>query len=523
MKRTILPIAALFVMLTAVCVAASDYPAVVKIKNGCTAVCVSSSGLIMTARHCGTDASVIVDVGGKDVPATLVHVGKDAGDAPVVYDMDGDGYQFVRVGKKVPDVGDAVYCVGYPDGDTENKIVLKGKLTGGAISIDGLRGNVVDFQGMHGMSGCPLFNAAGEVIGLLHGAAANGSLYLGALSTRAAYEAVAGKEPAAGCPPGCKEGQCGKSDEKQKPVLYVFTLPDDQCPPCVAFKADVRSGFFDQYQVEYVTWSGNSWDHPGIAAAFRTSTGLTQVEGTPTFWVKGATKAQAGYEPKQRNHLISWLDGIARAVIRVPEAVVGVPSDSPPLPPPPKEEAPVPTLGAPSPLAGDVTASIDWAGVTLVALASDATPKLARFLRGPAVRAIESLSGGKAVLVIVAKRTEPSRYQAAVEAASVEPSPFYLLVLAEKQDLGLKGLIAKALEGKAAEALGEKVPLPIKVIFQRVNGRRFAAIKDALLTAEPSPFVRAEESPDDEEDVPWYAGLVGVLGPAVKLWKGKKA
>ncbi len=479
MKRFVLAIA---ILLTCVrhCLA-DDHRAVVKIVGGCTAVCVSESGLIMTAKHCtgSKQQTVAVQFGDRRVSARRVYVSSEL-DGPVVFDCEGGGYPFASVGTQAPQVGEQVYCVGYPGGDTENRVVMRGKITGGAIVGPGLRVNMVDFQTMHGMSGCPLFNSRGEVIGLLHGGNASSSVWITFAATRAAYDAVKGLEGTA----------------TSKPTLYVFTFPDGQCPACDVFKADVRAGHFDRYRVEYVTWRNGGWDRPEVAEAVRAKTKSTLAQA-PTFWPAGSEEVRSGYERQSRNHFLEWLDGVFRALVGVPQALIGVPPR--PTPSPDPIATPSPQLGAsqgsppsaiPEPAAA---AEFDWSDVTFVGLASTETPKFLRFLKGPAKRAIAELSGGKAVLNIVAERTQPARFEATVDASGANPDPLYLLVLVEKQHLGLKGLVVKLIEEKVRPLLGERETLPIDVIFRRAHPDDYAAIEVALETQEIEHFERSEE------------------------------
>ena len=460
---------------------AEDYPAVVKIVGGCTAVCVSESGLIMTAKHCigARQQTVTVQFGDRRVSARQVYVSSDP-EGPVVFDCEGGGYPFVSVGTQVPQVGQSVYCAGYPGGDTENCVVMRGKITGGAMLGPGLRVNLADFQAMHGMSGCPLFNSRGEVVGLLHGGNASSSVWITFAATRAAYEAVVGPvRPAA-----------------NEPTLYVFTLPDGQCRACDLFKADVRAGHFERYRVEYVTWRNDRWDRPEIAEAAGVRTKSTFAQ-TPTFWPAGSDQVRSGYDRQSRNHFLEWLEGIFRALVGVPQAIVGLPPR--PSPAPETGSAAPPDLGAsdespPAPIPEPAAeAEVDWSGVTFVGLASSETPKFLRFLKGPAKRAIVELSGGKGALNVVAERTHPARFAATVEASGANPDPLYLLVLVEKQELGLKGLVAKLIEEKVRPLLAEREKLPVDVIFRRAHPDDYAAIEAALKTQEIEHFERSEE------------------------------
>lgn len=516
--------------LCAACVADgdSDYPAVVKI-GGCTGVCISDSGLVMTARHCGAPEMVVVSFGDRQVNARRVYVGRDVLDAPVVYDCDGDGFPFIPVANAVPKQSERVYYVGYPGGDNANQVRIRGRVRGGT-EINGTRANVVDCQAWQGMSGCPLFNGDDELVGLLYGtskAAGNGdSIWISWGATRAAYEAVV--------PASERSRRRERRPGVQRPVLYVFALPSG-CPGCEEFEHDARRGKFRQFDVRVVIWTDQGWSHPDgkggddgmdIAKACRTKTDCP-LQAAPTFWIQGADKVREGYKSADCCILISWLDGVVRAVIGVnPEPPrstpippaphpgeriepVPDPIGSTPLPPPPAPEKP------PEPLP---PSTVDWGTVTLAFLCAEVdTTKLGGELRGtaleelqgPAKRRLAEITGQALRFEIVSQRLSEPWFGSVCRATGVEPKPFFVVAFVKKQlKPGLTGNIArKILREKLEEFTSGDGPLaklkgllPCDVILEDLHPDDYTKGMDALLHPPELSDEAPEESANKDED-----------------------
>ena len=114
---------------------------------------------------------------------------------------------------------------------------------------------------------------------------------------------------------------------------------------------------------------------------------------------------------------------------------------------------------------------------------------------GALERKLHDLGGGKVSVQIVGQRVTPNRFEAVSIAARVVPSPFHVIILVDKQPLGLKGLIAGMVERKIRNELGEKVP--VEIIFARAHSKDYQAIKRALLTEEAEKYTREEtEKPE---------------------------
>ena len=88
--------------------------------NGCSGVCVSADGLILTADHCGNAPTVPVTFpDGSKYTATLEYSPPRNGiDEAQTYRISGvGGLPFAPVAKSQPKAGDKAWSVGYPAGN----------------------------------------------------------------------------------------------------------------------------------------------------------------------------------------------------------------------------------------------------------------------------------------------------------------------------------------------------------------------------------------------------------------------
>ncbi len=217
--------------------------------DGCSGVCVDSSGLVLTAKHCGLPETVQVRFKDRTVEATRVSVCRET-EGPVVYDCDGNGYPYLPVAATAPRVGECVWSYGYPhlNGRRELRRTRGPLLRWGSFQYAGgsFNGNVVRIATRSGWSGGPLLNAKAEVCGLLNSSDGVTSVFISSAAVRAAYaDARRDTEP---------------SEPKQrvagKPTLYVFGSMT--CTPCREFKQDyaedkkLRDALDATYTVEFV-------------------------------------------------------------------------------------------------------------------------------------------------------------------------------------------------------------------------------------------------------------------------------
>lgn len=501
-------------------------------------ICVSPDGVIVTSEHCGTEGRVWVAFrDGTKVTARCIY------DSPVKQGIDeakilkldhGPSevgraeYPFAMVSTGTPPAGSPVHHKGYPGMkwiETSGEVVVAAKdytFCEGLVGMD------------HGSSGGPLFNDRWEVVGVCSGGGGSAKLsdnievigssleakrFVSLISIRKALAAVNFEYPQ-------RSGSAHR-------MPRMFILGTHNCGWCDKARSETPNGPNVQY--------ANVEDHPEVLDAFRKSTGV-EPEGYPIYWVEGTNHYQVGYQP--RRSLLGWLAGTVKGL---GELIFGSPSDFQPPPsstPPasvpsePKVEHPGPPamnpyrrsqgteLTPPPPqvhpddakAAEDLRAAmesaermktpppkptekpLDWGGVRVIVAASDGVPKAAKLLEGPAKRAIERVSGGKAEILVIAQSTHPDAFAEYVEIMGVTPSPMHLTVLVPKTDQGLfKGLFLKKVEASVSDYrdhLPENVRnIPVEEIFERLNGEDYAALRDIAVQADAERESGSEGGP----------------------------
>jgi len=322
-------------LLIALCIggiAHANEAAVVRL-SGCSGVCVSADGLILTADHCGNAPTIPVTFpDGSKYEATIEYSPPQNGiDEAQTYRISGvGGLPFAPVAKSRPQAGDKVWSVGYPAGNYQRnagRVERIGFTTSGnasfAVRIDD--GVVTNWQSDGGNSGGPLFNEAGEVVGLLSMSGSEPrSYWIGLTSIRQAMSNPADKPMA----------------YKRNPVV-VFTTPD--CAPCERLKFDAQSGRLGDYDFQFVVYNRDlkTWSDPAIAAEFARTVKTPPPSGFPVIWVRGTSQYRVGYDPDRRGGLIGWIAGIFDGLGKL---IIG---EKPPVAFPPMEPQPEPQPGEP--------------------------------------------------------------------------------------------------------------------------------------------------------------------------------
>ncbi len=454
----------IFLGITAALSFGDDRQAVVRIGD-CSGVCVDPSGLVLTAKHCEHNETETVVFPDRQVTARRVYVTKEV-EGPVVFDCEGQGFPFLPMAERVPDVGSVVSSSGYPAIAGQRVFRRKtGRLLRGAnFTFQGAPffGNITDMPLLPGWSGGPLLNERGEVCGLLSASNDETSVFITYTATRGALEAVT------------KTG---------KPTLYVFSTRT--CISCVRFKTDYetdetfRGQLLSAFRVEFV----DADLRPDLAKQH-------DVVEVPTFVVLGQVRVR-GYPGKQP---------LADRLLTQTGEWVSV------------------TQGG-----------VDWSHVSIILLAAEQDvgkirgtirSRLLEAASGPIQRRVAEATQGKAALTIIAERNDPKRYAAITEAARVQVGRFFVLVLVKQQDLGLKGVIAGIVEKAISAQLG---PVPVDVIFERVHPNDYARVVSAL-NGDPSD---GHQKFPVQETV--LGGILAVLTERLKLirklrgwWEGRK-
>lgn len=325
MTRPLMALAA--VLLAASIAAADERNAVVRV-GGCTGFVVADN-LLVTAKHCGHPERIQVTLQGQTVSARRVYVYRGE-DGPVVFRLDGGPFESLPVASRRPEIGEAVYSLGYPGGNWSRS---EGELVGG----NGVDVNYTNHRIATGNSGGPLLNAKGEVVGIaLHTASDIGVHESGFSGWKVTTDAIR----AAG-------GQAVEAPQRytRRPVVVVFS--SDGCPPCHQLESDVKAGHFRDYEFRFVKWNEQvrQWSDPDLYREFSATCRPTERLGFPTIWVKDTDQYRVGYSAARRGGLLGWLADAVRSLV---EALIG--RDEPPeFPAPDAVPAPVPVDPAPIP------------------------------------------------------------------------------------------------------------------------------------------------------------------------------
>ena len=473
--------------------------------GGCTGFMVDGNYLF-TAKHCLNGLGNTITFKSKKEPnkkieAKLIYVTKHS-DGPIVYFLPSDGekpYKSFKMAKGAPEIGELVHTVGYPGG---NYAVTYGKVAGG----NGTDVNYVKMRISPGNSGGPLINEKDEIVGVAQAVdtelTSNNSYFGGWGITKRALD----------------EAKKSKGDKRELPKakykadVVIFTA--DWCPSCQVLEKEMPVSYFNEKGLNVIkvqnTQSG--WSDPKLAQEFRSKTG-TNVPGLPTVWARGTNKYQTGYSSGRRLSLLGFIVQGFRSigVLLFGNGPGGeiVPEEAPLPPSPPSPNVPAPPseddaeigdpLSAPSPPDEDAPPApteevIDWENVSIIVAAKKndlgyvrnkiATIAL-KAIKGPLQRANAEVFEGKANLFFVDERTQPNRYASFTQAAGIDPSPFYIIVLVKKQSLGLKSLIA----GKVERSVKDKIPegTPVEIVFERIHKGSYVAITESLTVADQTP------------------------------------
>ena len=128
---------------------------------------VSSDGLVVTAAHVvkNGDRFAAVCEDESELELTLVTSDEDA-DIAVLRLPEGQ-YRAVRLAEEAPDAGAVVRAIGFPIKGTD--IITEGIVSAQRAEVSGDERMLVTCDIVNGMSGGPIFNEAGRVVGVVSG------------------------------------------------------------------------------------------------------------------------------------------------------------------------------------------------------------------------------------------------------------------------------------------------------------------------------------------------------------------
>ena len=316
---------AILVLVPAAAAAGVDTNAVVRIVGdggACSATIVSADGVIVSAEHCEcARLTEAIFRDGTRVAITQIYEPpeKQGRDEVTVMRItaaapDG-GWPFIPVATRPAAIGTTVTALGYPGGkwrETSGRLSAATERIQWVTNIDGIE---------PGISGGPLVNSAGELVGVCSGG--GGSDEVGPITISSG---LAGKRFVAWheirkslAAAGSTAGEAPTEHCKSRRVI-IFTT--ENCDPCRSLKSDIKAGHFKQFDTLVCEYDhrAKAWQDPAYGALFaefyRAATPTTR-PGFPIIWVEGTREYREGYEPDQRGGLLGFLQGVFRAIGRL--------------------------------------------------------------------------------------------------------------------------------------------------------------------------------------------------------------
>ena len=296
--------------------------AVGTIGGGCSCVVISPDGYVLTAEHCQPGETATVTLGDMWYKAKRVNaVVRNGVDEAVLYKITtATLLTFAPVSLDVPEAGDKVSSMGYPNGkwaESSGEILSVsgefGKKSNDPRSLDTSYVIHVNFGAAGGNSGGPLFNEAGEVVGLTSTTSPDGSRCIGWGSISKATDGITFVQ----------------RFRREKTHVLAFGYPG--CPPCDRHKRDEAAGMFPDIEFEYVNVkTPEGWERfVKLGAAIERATAGSPRpfkfrQRVPAFHRKGEAVIVYDYGAGDDKRLLGWLMETIRIPLTLTESLFGL-------------------------------------------------------------------------------------------------------------------------------------------------------------------------------------------------------
>lgn len=425
-------------------------------KHGCTGVCVSPDGLVVTAKHCEfAEGTKVTFRDGTEYEAEVVwQSGQGDGAAFMKLESDRE-FPWVPIADGPPRINDPLHSIGTQRdtgpirADGHLKGVRNVKVMGSRLVDDpaGFPVNVVSFVAEPGWSGGPVFNAQGELLGIVL-ATGEETCVSSWSSLNTGYQTI--------------PQQYRRSP---KPELMVFTAP--YCRPCQAWKDQYyqNPSFRAQIDAKYTVTFHDANQSYGRRYGFNS---------VPAFVVGGRT-IHEGYTNES-----AFFRGVG----------IGVGVVVPPRPfLPPEPTQVIPGFQERQPPPEDDIDRVDWSAMTLV-LAFNTHVPLRKESRSQRADRIEqrirqaTIDQGVPVNIRVISRVlDQESYDQFAMDAGFDGGTIHPVLLVPARASGVKGLVLGPLE-RALEVVIEKTS-PLEVVTERNDRLRYRQLRADLYAYSP--------------------------------------
>ena len=467
-------------------------------------VCISSSGVIVTAAHVinqpvvgewaprgSIRTPVSVDVVFQDRPklqARVVSVSHTAEDLAILQ-CAGDNYPAVGLATTSPAVGDYVVSLGYPAGRFAR---LEGEVSSVGMTADKSRDIITAWGRPNpGHSGGALLDSRGNLVGICSMGTMDVATWCGQVQRTdqaglyCRVEAIHGMLAQAGLQPTAN----GKSKQRLKIKVYVR----QKCQPCEKLKRDLEAG---RIKINGSQLSAQCEVYWCDADKMPKETAAAGITAWPTVVCEDTGERIEGYADAESFALqVGVLIGSdAPAFSPPPERPRLFPDggDSGPSAPTPTPPTP-PVEAAAADRAGDIETDATGIRVLLLVrkqdlgmLTGSVLSAGEKFAESGLKARINSKLQGKAKVHVCFERLDPARFKTLVAAVGLADDQKYgVIVLAGEQFKGVLGTVAKMVEDvlKSASDRAWRM-VNVDTVFERNEAEYYATLVNAIDSTE---------------------------------------